>query len=82
MPSRAGWPLPRAAPSWSGRPAGGYASDGFRARYIDAKTERAASWYETPGAVRLLDTPEGAVPIPRVILLTTAAAALTTAGPP
>lgn len=57
------------------------ASDvGGVALYIDAKTPKAAAWYEGLGALRLLDAPEGELPIPLVMSLSTIAAALTAAG--
>jgi GNAT superfamily N-acetyltransferase len=49
------------------------------ALFIDAKTERAALWYEGRGAIRLV-TPTETLPVPLVIPLTTLAAALKTAG--
>jgi GNAT superfamily N-acetyltransferase len=50
------------------------------ALYIDAKSERAAGWYEGLGALRLLDAQEGDLPIPLVMSLKTIAVALTAAG--
>lgn len=49
------------------------------ALFIDAKTERAANWYEGRGATRLVAVPEG-LPIPMVIPLKTLEAALKAAG--
>jgi GNAT superfamily N-acetyltransferase len=45
------------------------------ALFIDAKSERAAKWYEERGAMRLVGVPEG-LPVPMVISLKTIAAAL------
>jgi hypothetical protein len=45
------------------------------ALFIDAKSERAATWYEKRGAERLIGVPEG-FPLPMVIPLTTIEAAL------
>ncbi len=49
------------------------------ALFIDAKTERAAKWYEDRGAERLTGIPEG-FPIPVVIPLKTLESALRAAG--
>ncbi|SAL66813.1 GNAT family N-acetyltransferase [Caballeronia humi] len=48
------------------------------ALFIDAKSERAAKWYEERGALRLVGVPEG-LPIPMLISLKTIAAALNAA---
>jgi GNAT superfamily N-acetyltransferase len=45
------------------------------AMFIDAKSERAAKWYEERGAMRLAGNPEG-LPIPMLISLKTIATAL------
>jgi GNAT superfamily N-acetyltransferase len=50
------------------------------ALYIDAKNDRVASWYESLGALRLLDAPEGVTPIPLVIPLKTIASILKEVG--
>ena len=49
------------------------------ALFIDAKTERAAKWYEERGAARLTSMPAG-FPIPMVIPLKTLESALRAAG--
>lgn len=55
------------------------AAAGGVALFIDAKTERAAQWYETRGAERLVGVPEG-FPVPMVLPFKTLRAALEAAG--